>query len=90
MSYDVIFTATARRDLQRIPPRIAPAIIEFAFGDLAVAPQRVGKPLDRELSGTFSARRGPYRVLYRIDEETKRVMLLRIAHRADVYRPGNP
>jgi mRNA interferase RelE/StbE len=88
VSHEVIFTATARRDLQRIPPRIVPAIIEFVFGDLAATPQRVGKPLERELSGSFSARRGPYRVLYRIDEETKLVILLRIAHRADVYRPG--
>jgi mRNA-degrading endonuclease RelE of RelBE toxin-antitoxin system len=88
VSHEVIFTATARRDLQRIPPRIVPAIIEFVFGDLATAPQRVGKPLERELSGSFSARRGPYRVLYRIDEETKLVTLLRIAHRADAYRPG--
>jgi mRNA-degrading endonuclease RelE of RelBE toxin-antitoxin system len=89
VSYEVIFTATARRDLQHIPPRIVPAIIEFVFGDLASAPQRVGKPLERELSGTFSARRGPYRVLYRIDEEAKRVTLLRVAHRADIYRPGS-
>ena len=89
MSYDVVFTATARRDLQRIPPRIVPAIIEFVFGDLAVAPQRVGKPLERDLSGSFSARRGPYRVLYRIDEDAKLVTLLRVAHRADVYRPGS-
>ncbi|WP_239377650.1 type II toxin-antitoxin system RelE/ParE family toxin [Frankia sp. Cj5] len=88
MSYKVVFTATARRDLQHIPPRIVPAIIEFVFGDLAVAPQRVGKPLERELAGTFSARRGPYRVLYVVDEEAKLVTLLRIAHRADVYRPG--
>jgi mRNA-degrading endonuclease RelE of RelBE toxin-antitoxin system len=89
MSYEVIFTATARRDLQRIPPRIIPAIIEFVFGDLAAAPQRVGKPLVRDLSGAFSARRGPYRVLYRIDEDAKHVTLLRVAHRADVYRPGS-
>ncbi|WP_416210331.1 type II toxin-antitoxin system RelE family toxin [Frankia sp. Cr1] len=89
MNYEVIFTATARRDLQRVPPRIVPAIVEFVFGDLAAAPQRVGKPLERELSGSFSARRGPYRVLYRIDEDAKLVTLLRIAHRADVYRPGN-
>jgi mRNA-degrading endonuclease RelE of RelBE toxin-antitoxin system len=89
MSYEVIFTATARRDLQRIPPRIIPAIIEFVFGDLAAAPHRVGKPLERDLSGAFSARRGPYRVLYRIDEDAKQVTLLRAAHRADVYRPGS-
>ncbi len=88
MNYTVVFAAAAQRDLQRIPPRIVPAIVEFAFGDLAVAPQRVGKPLERELSGLFSARRGPYRVLYRIDEEAKSVAILRVAHRADAYRPG--
>jgi mRNA-degrading endonuclease RelE of RelBE toxin-antitoxin system len=66
-----------------------PAIVEFAFGDLAAAPQRVGKPLERELSGLFGARRGPYRVLYRIDEDTKLVTIVRIAHRADAYRPGS-
>ena len=43
MSYEVIFAATTRRDLQRIPPRIVPAIIEFVFGDLAKTPSRVGK-----------------------------------------------
>ncbi len=85
----MVFTATARRDLQRIGPRIVPAIIEFVFGDLAAAPNRVGKALQRELSGSFSARRGPYRILYRIDEDTKRVTLFRIAHRTEVYRPSS-
>ena len=89
MRYDVVFTATARRDLQRIPPRIVPAIVEFVFGDLAEGPRRVGKALQRELSGSFSARRGPYRVLYQIDDEAKLITLVRVAHRADAYRPGS-
>jgi mRNA-degrading endonuclease RelE of RelBE toxin-antitoxin system len=89
VSYTVIFTATAQQDLRRIPPRIVPAIVEFAFGDLATAPQRLGRPLERELSGLFSARRGPYRVLYRIDGDAKSVAIIRVAHRADAYRPGN-
>ncbi len=88
MTYEVVLAATARRDLQRVPPRIVPAIIEFAFGDLAASPMRVGKPLQRELEGLYSARRGPYRVLYRIDEAAMRIDILRIDHRADVYRPG--
>lgn len=86
MSFEVSVTATAQRDLERIPPRIVPAIIEFIFGDLARAPRRCGKPLRRELEGSFSARRGTYRVLYRIDEEAHRVDVLRIDHRSDVYR----
>jgi mRNA interferase RelE/StbE len=85
--FEVVFTATARRDLQRIPPRIVPAVIDFAFGDLAMAPLRVGKPLARELSGRYGARRGPYRVIHEIDHEASRVHILRVAHRADIYRP---
>ena len=70
-----------------IPPRIIPAIVEFVFGDLAANPRRLGKPLERELAGTFSARRGPYRVLYDIDDAAQEVQILRVDHRSDVYRP---
>ena len=70
-----------------IPPRIVPAIVEFVYGDLAANPRRVGKPLERELAGTFSARRGPYRVLYEIDDTDSEVRILRVDHRSDVYRP---
>lgn len=70
-----------------IPPRIVSAIVEFIYGDLAAHPRRVGKPLGRELAGSFSARRGPYRVLYDIDDTTESVDILRVDHRSDVYRP---
>jgi mRNA interferase RelE/StbE len=43
--------------------------------------------LRRELAGIWSARRGSYRVLYEIDEEKLRLVVLRIDHRADIYRP---
>ena len=82
--YEVKISARAVRDLDRIPPRIVPAIIEFIYGDLARAPKQVGKPLMRELIGTFGARRGSYRVLYEIQDEA--IHIERIAHRADVYR----
>jgi Cytotoxic translational repressor of toxin-antitoxin stability system len=88
VSYEVIFAATARRDLQRIPPRIVPAIIEFVFGDLAKTPRRVGKPLKRELEGSYSASRGPYRILYNINDPANLVEILRVDHRARLYRNG--
>jgi len=87
VTHDVQFTGPARRALQSIPPRIVPAIIEFAFGDLAREPYRVGKPLERELAGLFSARRGPYRLLYRIDDEAQEIYVVHIDQRANVYRP---
>ena len=88
MSYEVIFAATARRDLRRIPPRIVPAIIEFVFGDLGRTPRKVGKPLKGELEGSYSARRGPYRILCNINDPANRVEILRVDHRSDVYRNG--
>ena len=84
--YTTRFTATARRDLDRLPPRILAAVIEFAFGDWARDPRRVGKPLGRELAGQYSARRGPYRLLYRIDDAAETIWDHRVDHRADVYR----
>jgi mRNA-degrading endonuclease RelE of RelBE toxin-antitoxin system len=69
-----------------VPERVIPAIVEFAYGDLSAFPRRVGKPLKRELAGSHSARRGSYRILYDIDDEKNQVSILRVAHRADVYK----
>jgi mRNA interferase RelE/StbE len=86
VTYQVIFSPTARRDMDGVPPRVIPAIVEFVYGDLAELPRRVGKSLGRELTGSYSARRGSYRILYDIDDEKNQVGILRVAHRADVYR----
>ena len=86
-TYDVEFAGTARRALREVPPRIVPAIIQFVYGELARNPKRVGKPLERELKGLWSARRGPYRILYELFSEQLLVMIIHVDHRADIYRP---
>lgn len=85
--YRVEFAGAARRAVNRIPEKAAAAAVEFCFGALAANPHRVGKTLGRELAGYRAARRGDYRVIYRIDEERRVVYVLRIEHRGDVYRP---
>ena len=75
----------AARDLERLPEKAAGAAIE-SFGAIAAEPPRVGKPLRFELEGLWSARRGPYRVIYQIDEDERVVTVVAVAHRADVYR----
>ena len=85
--YEVRLASPARRDLRRVPPRIVPAIVEFLYGELARKPKRVGKALERELEGYWSARRGPYRIIYRIDDDQLVVLVVNVDHRADVYRP---
>jgi mRNA-degrading endonuclease RelE of RelBE toxin-antitoxin system len=76
----------ARRQIERLPASIAAAVLE-TLEAIASNPRRLGKPLRFELEGCRSARRGPYRIVYRIDEETRTVAVLAVAHRADVYRP---
>lgn len=81
--YDIAWTPTAKSALTRLPEKVATAAIEFIYGTLAKNPQRVGKALRFELEGLHSARRGDYRIIYRI---TDVVTIAAIEHRADVYR----
>lgn len=76
---------TAVRQLERLPERYATAVAEL-LPAIAANPRRLGKPLRFELEGQWVARRGPYRVIYAIDEGARTVTVLAIAHRADVYR----
>ena len=90
-AYALSLAPSARRLLVEAPPRglpvaVAAAVTEFLTGALLDNPNRVGKPLARELAGYHSARCGAYRVVYRIDELAKTVHVVRIDHRADVYR----
>jgi len=84
--YRLVVTATAERCIARLPESVAAAVVEFMLGALVDAPRRVGHPLQRGLAGLWAARRGPYRVVYEIDDETEAVTVLRIDHRADIYR----
>ena len=86
MARRLVVAPSAERTLARLGERIAAAIVEFMVGPLLDEPTRVGKPLQRELAGYWSARRGAYRVVYRIDEPNREVLVVRIEHRGDVYR----
>ncbi len=85
--FAIAWTAPARRALARLPEKVAAAAVEFLYGSLAANPHRVGKPLRLGLEGLHSARRGDYRVIYRIDDRRCRVDVVAIEHRSDIYRP---
>jgi len=77
--------APARRQFDRLPIEVAAAVLE-TLDAVAENPRRLGKPLMFEHEGGFSARRGPYRVIYELDETTRLVRVVAIGHRRDVYR----
>jgi mRNA-degrading endonuclease RelE of RelBE toxin-antitoxin system len=83
-SWQIRVTATAQRQLRRLPEKYATAVVEL-LPAIAANPRRLGKPLKFQLEGRWVARRGPYRVVYSLDEEADIVTVLAVAHRADVY-----
>jgi mRNA interferase RelE/StbE len=85
--YELIVADPAARAIaETLPEPVAAAVIDFITGSLLENPRRVGRELRNELTGIHSARRGSYRVLYRIDESERTVTVLRIDHRGDAYR----
>ncbi len=86
--YELVLTPPARRALtDQLPEAVAAAVIDFLTTTLVAQPRRVGKPLRGDLAGIFSARRGTYRVLYRLRDDPREVVVLRVEHRKDAYRP---
>jgi mRNA interferase RelE/StbE len=86
--YELVLTPPARRPLTgKLPEPVAAAVIEFLTTALIRHPHRVGKPLRDDLAGVWSARRGTYRVLYRVREDLGEVIVLRVERRRDAYRP---
>lgn len=87
MTYQVVFSASARRALEvELPEAVAAAAFEFIAGPLAADPHRVGKPLREPLAPLWSARRGEYRVIYRIIEQRVLIEVVSVVHRRDAYR----
>lgn len=85
--YEVVFTRSARRALENtLPEAVAAAAFEFIVGPLAENPKRVGQPLREPLAPLYSARRGDYRVIYRIEDDRLIIEIITIEHRRDVYR----
>ena len=87
IGYGLVVAGPAARAIgEELPESVVAAMIEFITGSLLDNPQRVGRELRNELAGIHSARRGTFRVLYRIDEDRREVTVLRVDHRRDVYR----
>lgn len=86
-SYSLETTPTVRRMLtERLPEPVAVAAYEFMTGPLLDNPYRVGKRLPPPLDDRFSARRGTYRIIYRVDDKRMVVTVVDVGHRSNIYR----
>lgn len=82
----VKLTGPARRALESgLPEAVAWAAYTFVTVRLPVNPYRLGGEVSGPYEGMRSAQLGTYRVVYRIGEGTRTVVVLSIRLRGDVY-----
>jgi mRNA interferase RelE/StbE len=83
--YTVVFTRSARKELEQLPHAAARRIIS-AIDRLSVEPRPVGV---RKLQGAedlWRVRVGEYRIIYALDDANRSVDVRVIRHRKDAYR----
>jgi len=84
--YKVFFKASADRQLRKLPVALQRRIVsEVAL--LARNPRSRGVVKMAGCDNLWRIRVGDYRVVYEIQEGRLIVLVLRVAHRKDVYRP---
>lgn len=83
MIYRIKLTAQAKRGLKEIKSLHQNAI-ESIFGELKENPFS-GKPLTRELTGKYTFKVGPYRIIYTVSKKDRRIYVLTVGHRATIY-----
>jgi len=84
--WSVQLSPSAVRAIDRLPHKVAAAVAEFITTTLPDDPHRLSKPLRFELAGWRVARRGDYRITFRLIEEPGILYIGRVEHRAHVYR----
>ncbi|WP_308222102.1 type II toxin-antitoxin system RelE family toxin [Janibacter melonis] len=85
--WEVEFSPPAVRSLARLTEKVATAVVEFVTVTLPSDPYRMSEPLQGDLSEWRVARRGEYRVTLKLLDDDQVILIGRIEHRVDVYRP---
>jgi mRNA interferase RelE/StbE len=84
--WSVQLSPSAAGALERLPHKVAAAIAEFVTVTLPTDPYRMSKPLRFQFEGWRVARRGEYRVTFRLLGDDSVLYVGRIEHRAHAYR----
>jgi mRNA interferase RelE/StbE len=83
--YQVFFKPSVDRQLHKLPTDVQRRIVR-AVGELAFDPRPVGVVKLAGVENLWRIRIGDYRVVYEIHDAQLIVLVLRMAHRRDVYR----
>jgi mRNA interferase RelE/StbE len=86
MSYRVEITRRAMKGLAALPANIRGNLSDRIAGLSADAVPQGTQPLHAPLAGCFKLRVGDYRVVYKIEEGHRAIVVLRVGHRHNVYK----
>ena len=86
MTYSVFVKRSAEKEIRNLPPRIREAVSRELL-DLEREPRPPGRfrVLRSPLEG-YRLRIGDWRILYTIDDTTRRVTVYAVSHRWEAYR----
>ena len=83
--YKVVYADAVEKDLKALDKPAAKKILDKIEHYLAKDPHTLGRQLVGEFKGFWRFRFGDYRVVYRIADKEILIIVVRIAHRKDVY-----
>lgn len=88
MAWAIEFVPAAAKEIKKLGKTEAARIIATLETRIAVLddPRTLGSALTGELGGLWRWRIGDYRVVARIEDERITILVVRVAHRRDVYR----
>ena len=89
MAWSVNYTDTAQAQLDKLPRDVASRILSYLEDRAATAPaspRQYGEPLHGPLSGLWRYRIGDYRAICELRDEALVILVIKIAHRREVYR----
>ncbi len=72
-------------DIPALPKRMRDLIRRAIEERLTVEPIGLGKPLRYSFVGHRRLRVGDYRIVYRVEQKLKQVIIVGIKHRKDIY-----
>ncbi|MHB1842528.1 MAG: type II toxin-antitoxin system RelE family toxin [Sulfobacillus sp.] len=89
MAWRIEYTESARRTLRKLDQQTAHRIVDFMDERVAVQedPRNTGRALSGPMRDAFWRYRvGGYRVICDLQDGVRRVLMVEIGHRNDVYR----
>ena len=87
MTWLIEFDDAAAKELRKLDKQVQSEILKYLRKRIATDedPRRFGKPLSRNLAGLWRYRIRDYRLVCNIEDDKLIVLVLRAAHRKDVY-----